>query len=71
METANRKPPLRLCIECEFKKGIFCDHPDTAEIDLVDGTRRQQSCSSLRYGNSLCGPTAIYFSPKPGNPVKE
>lgn len=65
------KTPLRLCIECEHKKGIFCTHPDTKEIDLVDGQHREQSCASLRYGRALCGSEGKYWSPKPGNPVVE
>lgn len=55
---------LRLCVNCEFKRGVFCSHPELKRIDLVDGHHSDQSCTSLRCTGGRCGKEGKYYNPK-------
>lgn len=55
---------VRLCKDCEFKKGIFCEHPNLKVLDYVDGHHTNHSCIVNRAHADLCGPDGKFYSPK-------
>jgi hypothetical protein len=67
----------KLCINCKWKNGIWCDAPRNLVTNPVDGTTTHHwiaSCMGQRTGvytswlgcrwNGLCGKEGRWFTPK-------
>jgi hypothetical protein len=64
---------VRLCKDCLFISGRKCMHPNSGDIDLVDGERDPEYASVLRLdcrNLKSCGKAARWFSSKAGGAEK-